>query len=462
LAAVNTTWVTVTDVTDSASGNPTSVNIVGESIDFAVPAATGTIQLGNTVEILIQKVKNPGGGTYSMVLDYELDCCDPVDFCTVTYKIKPAYSDYGLMIDFGDTYPGIAKNFVPPFKACGQNDSLEGPDSEAFNTTYNGTVWFSPFDLVLVLEEEGCALPCTNMTLFVDLVASPTATAKASFNMSLSGPVGPVISLNSTSHNYTFTDVTLNMTPTGPAANKTAEGILHFDTKGDYSIYFKVFCPPSGTPSCETVPPCEAGAEIVVAEETYDFSVYQWKNAFKLTLDEKWNLVSLPLVPLVDPPVEDTLASIPAADLANIMSIWHYDRCSDEWFVWPTPAPDQQALAELVDGEGYWVYVKYPQGDCGNITWWVWGTKNAMPPEAPAQYPVCEGWNQIGFTSLYDMLPSAYLWNWNSAPYPVVYGWGQGCWTAQTWSALSFGGTNMTPSSGYWVAFPAAGAIYVP
>ena len=35
-----------------------------------------------------------------------------------------------------------------------------------------------------------------------------------------------------------------------------------------------------------------------------------------------------------------------------------------------------------------------------------------MPPAAPADYKVCEGWNMVGFLGTANMTPNAYFWNW--------------------------------------------------
>jgi hypothetical protein len=236
----------------------------------------------------------------------------------------------------------------------------------------------------------------------------------------------------------------------------TLEGMLHFDTVGEYTICFWAECPGAIGAPCH--PPTSDDPEILV-EKCYDFDVYQWKDATKLTLREKWNLISLPLVPLTDLSVEDVLASIPAADLATILSIWYYDRCEDEWLVWGN---GQSSLKSLDDGKAYWMRLAYPLPGCGNVTWWVWGTPKPVPPASPAEYPVCDGWNMVGFTSLSTTTASAYLWNWTSAPTPVVYGWTPGCWTSQGWNLVAFPGGNLVPGQGYWIAFPKDGAVYQP
>jgi len=183
-----------------------------------------------------------------------------------------------------------------------------------------------------------------------------------------------------------------------------------------------------------------------------------------MTLCEKWNLISLPLVPLGQDgsiSIDDALASMPAAQLANLVSIWYYDCTTADWVMYPGGG-----LTTLEDGKAYWMRFKYPlTTGCCNMTWWVWGTEKPEPPAAPSQYPVCEGWNMVGYTELTNKQPNAYLWNWNGVsgqPNPVVYGYTHGCWNIQGWDLVGFSSEDMVSGQGYWVAFPTAGAVYVP
>jgi hypothetical protein len=449
-----TSLADVGDVDITVNATPVTGSVkAAEHIEFPVPAGLGFVMAGTNLTVVIDDVVNPAGGTYNLTLDYKLVCCDAEDFCTIEYTIRPAEAVYGLGIDFSPTYPGIAEDFVPPFKACGQNSTGQNYTT-VFNASGDG-VWWSPFNLTLEVVTPGCDVPCENATLFIDLIASPTAAAVASLN--ITGSYADVlVALNSTVHNATLDDfLVLNET-----YDMDMPSLAHFDTKGDYTICFTFTCPGHPAGSCETDPPCVAGAADIIAEGCYDFSVYQWKEAYKVTLDEKWNLISLPLVPLIDPPIEDLLASIVAADRAQIDSIWYYDNCADvaeadKWSMWPGGG-----LTDLVDGKAYWLKVMpYYQGDCGNITWWLWGTEKPMPPAAPAQYDVCEGWNMVGFLGTAANV-SDYLWNWG-APTPVVYGWNHGCFADQTW-VLKTASDALELGQGYWMAFAADGAVYVP
>jgi len=379
------------------------------------------------------------------------------------YTIVPCISEYGFVWDSGPTYAGIAEGFVPPFKACGQNFT---------NAVNIGNLthpkFMNAFNLTFAADPVGCNSPCqSDVTLYLSLVASPQfpcadvdPVAKVTIN--LTGSCG---TLNTTVLTYDECvddepeeiELATNITLTN---NTTCnwEGLIHFDTVGEYTICFWAECPGALGAPCH--PPAGDEAE-KFAETCLDFDVYQWKDAGYMTLKEKWNLISLPLVPLEEGiPIEDVLASIPKADRDTILSIWYYDRCEDEWLVWGN---GQSSLTTMEAGKAYWMRLAYPLPGCGNVIWWQWGTPKPVPPASPAAYPVCEGWNMVGFTSLASKAPSAYLWNWVVAPNPVVYGWSQNCWNLQTWSLIPWGGTpDMVPGQGYWIAFPADGAVYQP
>jgi hypothetical protein len=197
----------------------------------------------------------------------------------------------------------------------------------------------------------------------------------------------------------------------------------------------------------------------VIAERCIDFEVHQWKDAGKIVLQEKWNLISLPLVPF-DTDIDVLLASLPAEALDadgtdDLISIWNYDRCADVWTMYAGGG-----LTDMVDGDSYWVRMSYPMG---NYTWWVWGTERAMPPAAPSVYPMCAGWNMFGFTSLTDDLFQSYLWNLDgTANEPLVYGWDNtGDWTTSDWLIKNTGDT-LVSGQGFWGYFPAAGNIVPP
>jgi hypothetical protein len=447
------------DITvDINAGGPISVPLAniatsGAHLEFLLPTGA-TIVPGDAVQVIVKKVKNPATpGDYTMTLDYEFACCGPEDFNCAEYTIIPKYSVYDFVWDSNPTYPGIAVGFVPPFKACGQNWT-DGMGS------YNiGAKFFNWFDLVLKPTSVGCDSPCAdNVTMTLNLTAAPA---------------GSTVSLNFSGTDYTLSPTTAIPQPQVTVGNFslgfndtiTWNNAIHFDTVGDYQICVKAWCTVvTGCPDC-------LDETDFVADECFDISVYQWKEACKIELYRKWNLISLPLVPL-EPgmPIEDVLAS--AANASLIKSIHHYDRCADAWSVWGN---GQTSLSTLVDGDGYWVMVDYTLGSAtkgpglpiGPL--WVWGTSKPVPPAGPSAYAVCDGWNMIGYTEgcPTTMLDSAYLWNfWPAgAPTPpslygAVYGWNA---VTQTWDTpFAPHSVTMNPGDGFWVSFHGSGAIYPP
>ena len=434
------------------------VTVSGTEVCFLPPA--DIVAADNSITVVFTSaagIINPcTAGKYQL----EVYTCREPDSAPVKsnkYTIVPCISEYDFGMDFGPTYPGISDDFVPPFKACGQNST-----GKAYNTTYNTSMdaWFSGFNLTFGADPVGCNPACSSVDLYMSLIAAPQ------FPCEVDPAANATMELDGTWYHLTYNECVDDepaeykigsISPLLANSTVTFEGMLHFDTVGVYTICFWAECP--GAPGAPCTPPTGPTGSIIV-EKCYDFNVYQWKEAEIVTIREKWNLISLPLVPLVDGmSVEDALASIPAADLANILSIWYYDTCEDEWLVWGN---GQSSLTSLDDGKGYWVRAAYPLPGCGNITWWTWGTILPVPPASPAEYPVCEGWNMIGVIGWLNVSPQTYLWNWAGAPNPVVYGWQQGCWDAQTWYIVPWTSATMVDGQGYWVAFPADGAVYVP
>jgi len=421
----------------------TEVTVTGQKVCFLVPSDVLVVN-PIVVEFAADAgLKNPltPGATYKVKVNTSR-APDSTPVESAAYTIAPAISAYGLEWDSNPTYPGIAVGFIPPFKACGQNGtgSYQMP-SGAYQNAFN---------LTLAPTTVGCAAPCTaNVTMNVTLTAAP---ALSTVTLNLTGTPTWGGTLTPAAPSYVIsTSIEL-------LASTTIEwaGLLHFDTVGTYQICFDVICP-AGALIC---PACSSAATSVV-HQCFDFKVYQWKDAAKITLQEKWNLISLPLVPLVGASgnIADMVLSIPAADRAKILSIWSYDCTAKTFSTWGTGFT---SLSTMADGKAYWVRVSYPLAGCGNIAWWVFGTAKPMPPASPAQYSVCAGWNMVGFLGTTNLDPDLYLWNWDAVVDPVVYGWTQGCWNVQGWSLINFASGSLVPGQGYWVAFPAAGYVYVP
>jgi hypothetical protein len=441
----------------------TEIVVTDQHLEFRIPVGFWpSLPKGDLIEIHVWDVTNPTvDGDYCLYVDYRYDCaaCEPVQFDCVEYTVSPAIHTLGFHVDFDDTYPGIAFDFIPPFKACGQ---------DGFGTLI-GADWYNDFDLILDADVLGCAPPCATASMWFEITACPPGEEiHFQFN---GGGVGT----------YDADDIGVEfglpavVMPAFPWVPIVWPCELHFSSPGSYEICFYLECP---------AVPCLAGPQIV-AEICMPFEVYQWKDAIKIPLFRKWNLISLPLVPLVDPnPIEGVLAAYQFE--ADIESVHYYDACGGG--AWQVYSAGQTSLGTMEDGKSYWVLIDYdfatklPGDPMDGL--WVWGTPKPVPPDSPSAYPVCQGWNMVGLTGYDDgVFPMAYggttdvqyLWNsWTGA----IYGWdpdgtlagyaAAGSVGAQSWYSVNWmTSPNALPvgprdGEGYWISFAYDGMIYPP
>ncbi len=449
--------------------SPTIINVVGTELFIKVPAGWGwpVTPANDTLTITVNGVVNPATpDTYCLYAGYMDDCCTATYTNCGEYDVIPYYCTLDLVFDFSPTYYGLAEGFIPPFKACGQ---------ECYGHQ-EAVGWVTDFNLNIVPVVPGCHPPCPTAKLFYVVTKCPASET---------------ITLDDGTTTWTLTEADIDIEyviDPSVTLNEPCVGVisypmwLHFSSPGKYEICFYLECPEV---------PCTAESAIV-AEECMPCSVYQWKDAQCIPLYRKWNLISLPLVPLVDPPIDEMLDAYPLK--ADVMSIWYYDRCENypegQWYVWPTPTGTQEALTDLVDGKSYWVRIKYdaanPAGSPAGWLW-TWGTPQPTPPASPSAYEVCEGWNMVGLTGHQKMcffcpcptfsywgspiMDDAYLWNWFDDGWPEysgIYGWdpdGFGGPGPQAWWSVTPVG-NLLPryytGEGYWIAFENDGMIYPP
>lgn len=420
------------------------VTVSGTTVTFLTPldilAGPISVFFNKLIAPTAWAITNPTTeGTYNLYVNTSR-APDETPVKSADYDISPAISLYEFVWDSNPTYPGIAEDFVPPFKACGQNTT-----GAVENTTWTVHGFANAFNLTLATAGlPGCAVPCTNATVWFELKVAPVgATVHLNiggtwFNLGLPDPPNTSVGV--------VANVTLTMNYT-----ITWESLLHFDSVGDYEICFYLECP--------TAPVCLPPGSEIIAERCIEFEVYQWKDAYEIPLYRKWNLISLPLVPF-ETDIDAVLAAYPGA--AEVDSIWHYDRCSDAWSTYAGAG-----LTDIYDGKSYWVKIAYSHTDPTKApglpvgVLWVWGTEAPMPPDGPSAYAVCEGWNMVGFRSMVSRNNTAYLWNF---VYPgPVYGYGMIYeWTAatQTWATTLPGAFAMDSGKGYWIPFSVNGNIY--
>jgi len=183
----------------------------------------------------------------------------------------------------------------------------------------------------------------------------------------------------------------------------------------------------------------------------------QVENRYTVDLKQGWNLISSPLLPY-DTAIESVLFHlIQHGTVGQVTAMEPLGGASYDWSSWfADGAPSD--LTDIVDGKGYWIYMKAPD----QLT--IVGTWSTIGGMAPPQYGVAEGWNLIGYThwgeptsaACYsDKLVLDYLglplspsvealWRYNAAN--------------NTYIPVDWLDT-MTKGAGYWLATAAPGTI---
>jgi hypothetical protein len=197
----------------------------------------------------------------------------------------------------------------------------------------------------------------------------------------------------------------------------------------------------------------------VEVRNRHDLDLYTMgENPGGVSLTGGWNLISLPIVPF-DTSIESVLSSL--AFPYDLVSVWYYDCCEDEWRVYGNGDTTFNTLKTMEDGKAYWILMRYPNEQhwdpavSGTYPYalWVFGTKASMPPDLPSSYDVCTGWNMVGFRSVEDMAPEDYLETFSPSEYGAIYAWNS---YLQDWVTNP---DKLVPGYGYWIPFSVAGAI---
>jgi len=106
-------------------------------------------------------------------------------------------------------------------------------------------------------------------------------------------------------------------------------------------------------------------------------------DAFNITINKKWNLISVPFV-LLNDSMEEVWDDI----APNISSVWTYDGA--QWFVYTPDGVDNDDLDTMLPGWGYWVLAK-------NNTVLIIGGSLFSPIITPPDKDIVMGWNLIGY-----------------------------------------------------------------
>jgi len=267
-------------------------------------------------------------------------------------------------------------------------------------TTFNVT---QEFDVTANVENIS-SLNATDVTLTISIDRYATVTAGA-----VTRTVG---SLNShaISTNYTWT------------VECTGDG------------FSRITVTPSGKVDGEDIP-VEA---LTPATVTVEQGVFDQE---PINLDEGWNLISLPLIPL-DSDIDVVLAGI--AD--DVISVWYWNAAAERWYSFaPGAASD---LSSMTDGKAYWINMEAAQ------TLNLAGTEMPEGTQLPPAYDVVAGWNMVGFKSTAaNVTALTYL---DGTDYVRIYLYKNGVWDLIPSPYSDF----MEPGLGYWVAFTVPGTVY--
>ncbi len=179
--------------------------------------------------------------------------------------------------------------------------------------------------------------------------------------------------------------------------------------------------------------------------------------SFDITLNKKWNLISVPFV-MLDNSIDEAFSGI--AD--RVESVWTYDAVTGSWSVYtPGPAPDN--LTTMEPGWGYWVLMREP----AVLTI---GGSLFTPARTPPERSLAPGWNLIGYYGTEGM-PGYYGPYENGKPvYCALYSLidtmvGHPRWSAlvtywepynpHQWVYLE-SEDHMDPGAGYWIEMDVA------
>jgi hypothetical protein len=81
----------------------------------------------------------------------------------------------------------------------------------------------------------------------------------------------------------------------------------------------------------------------------------------------------------------------------------------------------------------------------------VLGKALPLPPQLPPEYPVCVGWNLVGFKSISPRLAGDYF---SGISFSVIYGYKNGAYH------LVQAGDKLEAGRGYWLGAYLPGIIY--
>jgi len=442
----------------------TSITVSGAHIEFPIPAVLGPIiPVGFLFTVQIAGVVNPAtDGTYCLYVDYKLVCCDAVPFGCGTYTVAPYTKEIGCHFDFSPDYVGLGEDFIPAFKACGDSihGTLIGPPPG----------YVTSFYFILRDENGGCNNPCTTPSKFWFEVTECPPGETIWFNVGL--VIHPALSAADIGTEYSL----MGLWAGWPPPDISIPMQIHFSSPGEYEICFYLECPAVGCPTC--------AGPTVITTCCLPAKVYQYLDSYKIPLEPKWNLISLPLFPY-DTSIESVLGAVDRPD--QLKSVWYFGQCeaAGEDGVWHSESYAAGTFTGDVDnivaGKAYWIRTLEPSETgyvAGANGFWVFGTHAIMPDPTGVDmgyFDVCEGWNMVGFKAPWlagvpipqiDWAPgpTGYLWNFNpilgGVHYGLIYDWVEGLPMPGDWQTFAPGTAVLQPGQGYWIPFDGDSEIY--
>jgi hypothetical protein len=198
--------------------------------------------------------------------------------------------------------------------------------------------------------------------------------------------------------------------------------------------FSRITVTPAGKVGGTTIPGDALTADTVTVEQ----GVFDQE---PIGLDEGWNLISLPLIPL-----DSAISAVLAGIMDDIISVWYWNAAAARWYSFaPGAASD---LTSMTDGKAYWINMDAAR------TLNLAGTEMPEGTQLPPAYDVVVGWNMIGFKSTAgNVTAETYL---DGTEYVRIYLYKNGAWDLIPSPYSDF----MEPGLGYWVAFTEPGTIY--
>ena len=380
------------------------VSVSGNVVTITTPVEILAAATVDVVFKLVADIVNPTvGGAYTLFVNTSRAGDDtPVE--SAEYDIIPAISTYKFVVDFSGLYTGMAEGCVPPLEV-----DVQTACNLATKTDVLGAAGYAKVRVKFTLD---------------------SAPADATLTLILYDGAYHTFILEEGDSDYWGPEdgfsLAANYTATTPAT-------VECDTAGDYTVTWAVV-------------DMEDDEAVVPSPKTVTATVWDDFEAKAIVLDDGWNLMSLPLIPL-DSAIGPMLCGL------DVVSVWHYDAKGIQ--DWLTYIPDVGGtLATMVDGKAYWID---KPATSPTDTLWIFGSVMALPPALPPTYDVVVGWNMVGFKSIeVDITAATYLYD---TDYVRIYGFDIGGWFVIDDPDHAADGL-MVPGLGYWVAFSAAGTIY--